>query len=757
MKSTSSGSNSTGSNSTNQQPLPGQTLEGVLERITYHNEENGYTVARVIPRGRSAEVTVVGKMTGINVGETLRMIGQWTTHPQYGRQFEIQSFTVQYPSTVDGIRKYLASGLIPGVGPVTATRIVDTFGIETLNIIENEPERLKEVPGIGGKRIDQISAAWEQQKQIKEIMVFLQSLDISTSMAVRIYREYGQSAFEIIHADPFRLAKDIFGIGFKTADKIARHLGMSPDAPARIRAGIVHALSAFTNDGHCFTESDPLITEASRLLEVPASLCYTQLDELIDQKELISEEGAIYLPAFLHAERGVARKLRQMQSSTRDRCAAFLSFNWDWAFSWLDQTGDIHLTDQQKAAVRMSLTKKISVLTGGPGTGKSTITASIIRLLNTRNASVLLAAPTGRAAKRLNETTGITAKTIHRLLEYSPSGRSSFSRDGENPLDADLIIIDETSMVDILLMYHLLNAIEDGSHLLLVGDMDQLPSVGPGNVLRDLIASEQIPVTRLETIFRQAEDSFIIENAHRINQGQMPVFSSNSSDFFLFPAEEPEKAAEWVFDLVTERIPRKFGVTPTEDVQVLSPMYRGAAGVSELNIGLQAKLNPPAFNKPEYGHGSRTFRQGDRVMQIHNDYERMVFNGDQGRISRIDLEEHIITVVFDGRDVNYEYAQLDELVHAYAISIHKSQGSEYPIVIIPLLTHHYRMLQRNLLYTAVTRAKKVVILVGNQKAIGRAVSNNKIAQRNTRLSARLKGIYTTDPPAQTFLDTLFDF
>jgi exodeoxyribonuclease V alpha subunit len=726
-----------------QTAFPLQELEGVLERLTFHNEENGYTVARLVPTGKSYEVTVVGTLAGVNVGESLRLFGLWTTHPQYGRQFEVRTYTVQHPATIEGVRKYLGSGLIKGIGPATANRIVDYFGLQTLEVIENEVHRLREVPGIGDKRTEQITTAWIEQKYIKEVMVFLQSYGVSSGLAVKIYKTYGDQSIPFIRSDPYRLARDIYGIGFKTADQIARKLGLAADAPARIQAGLLYSLSSLSDEGHCYATRPQLMAEAAKLLEIPASACSEQIDRLVNQREIAAEEDRLYLPPFLAAERGTAKKLRTIQLSGRDRLSVFQNIPWDQAFEWLDQTTTLQLTDGQKTAIRKALTEKVSVLTGGPGTGKSTIMASLIALLKKYNGSVLLAAPTGRAAKRLSETTGMDARTIHRLLEYSPTAEKPFLRDQANPLDADLIIIDETSMVDILLMNHLLNAVDTGSHLLLVGDVDQLPSVGPGHVLGDTIASQVVPVTRLETIFRQAEDSYIIVNAHRINQGEMPVFARQGRDFFLFPEEEAEKAADWVLDLVINRIPLKFGYQGSADIQVLTPMHRGAAGVSELNRRLQAGLNPPAPNKFEYQHGYRVLRENDRVMQIRNNYDRQVFNGDMGNISSIDLENQVVIVNFEGRLVGYDFAQLDELVHAYAISIHKSQGCEFPVVIIPLLISHYRMLQRNLVYTAVTRARQVVVLVGSKRAIRLALDNNRIVQRNTRLAERLRERYDT--------------
>jgi len=775
--------------------MPLQTLEGTLERLTFQNEENGYTVAKLIPKGKNYEVTVVGTLTGVNPGESVRLRGVWSTHPQYGRQFEVREYTVQLPATVEGIRKYLGSGLIKGVGPVNAGRIVDYFGLKTLDVIENDINRLREVPGIGEKRTALIARAWEEQKHIKEIMVFLQGHGVSTGLAVKIYKQYADQALAVVRNDPYRLAKDIYGIGFKTADKIAQQMGFTVDAPERIQAGLRYVLGTFSDDGHCFALRDELLDAAAELLEVSREACEPQLDTLVRLEEVIVENGewqmangepraknqqisesstqypvssnqhpatsiqhpatsiqppatsiqppatsnesAIFLPPFYYAERGVANKLRQLQTSTRDRLAVFQNVEWDKAFTWLADRNPIQLAEQQQAAVRMALTQKVSILTGGPGTGKTTITRSIIQLLQAKRCSVLLCAPTGRAAKRLSETTGLEAKTIHRLLEVKPAEGFRFARDQENPLDADMVIVDETSMVDILLMNHLLKAIEAGSHLLLVGDVDQLPSVGAGNVLRDLIASGVIPVTRLDTIFRQAEDSYIIVNAHRINRGEMPVCNGPARDFFLFTADDAERAADLILDIVAQRIPAKFGYDADRDIQVLSPMHRGAAGVGELNRRLQAVLNPPHPRKAESVHGSRVFRVGDRVMQIRNDYDRQVFNGDMGRVTALDLEEHTLTVDFDGMLVGYEFTELDELVHAYAVSIHKSQGSEFPVVVIPILTQHYMMLQRNLLYTGVTRAEKLVVLVGNPRAIAIAVHNDKIARRNTRLAERL--------------------
>ncbi|HOV48068.1 MAG TPA: ATP-dependent RecD-like DNA helicase [Anaerolineae bacterium] len=723
--------------------VPLQTLEGTLERITFQNEENGYTVAKVIPRSKTGEVTVVGELTGVSVGESLRLRGVWTEHPRYGRQFQVREYAVQLPATLEGLRKYLGSGLIRGIGPVNARRIVDYFGLQTLDVIERDVNRLCEVPGIGEKRTASIAAAWEEQKQIKEIMLFLQSHDVSTGLAVKIFKQYGDEAITVVQNTPYRLAKDIWGVGFKTADKIARQMGIAHDAPQRLEAGLRYTLSELSDEGHCFATRPQLLEAAAQLLEVPAAPCEAALAALIAAEEVIAEDEAIYLPPFFQAEQSVAAKLQLLLHSSRDRLSDFLALDWERAFAWLDGRNSFQLVEAQRRAVKMALTEKVALLTGGPGTGKTTITRAIIQLLRSRGHTVLLAAPTGRAAKRLSELTGLEAKTLHRLLEFKPAQGNRFLRDQENPLDADLIIVDETSMIDLLLIHHLLKAVEAGSHLLLVGDVDQLPSVGPGNVLQDLIASGVIPVTRLETIFRQADDSYIIVNAHRINRGELPLFPPEARDFFLFRQENPEQAAALVLDIVTRRIPEKFGLDAERDVQVLSPMHRGAAGVSALNRQLQEALNPPTPGKAQLTHGARTLRVGDRVMQIQNDYERQVFNGDMGHITAMDLEEQTVTVTFDDVVATYDFTELDALMHAYAVSIHKAQGSEFPAVVLPLLTQHYMMLQRNLLYTGVTRARTLVVLVGGMKAIAMAVRNDKIARRNTRLAQRLQGAPTT--------------
>jgi len=735
------------SNPSIQQPnLPYETLTGILERITYQNDETGYTIARVRQARQSGEITVVGNLLGVNIGETINLHGLWTLHPQYGRQFEIRHFTIEAPTTCEGIRRYLSNGLIRGVGTRTAAQLVEHFGLDTLKVLDETPERLCELPGIGKKRAAQILAGWEEQKQIKEIMFFLQSQGVSARLAGKIYKNYGDAAIGIVRANPYQLASDIEGVGFKTADQIARQTGIPVDSPMRIRAGLLFALESLASDGHCYARREQLVAETSSVLNLDPSLCQTQIQALLDRKELIQDGDLLYLRSMFHAESGTARQIHRLFISRTDRMPGFASAQREDLDHRIDEVSAIQLSDEQRNAIYAAITNKVSIITGGPGTGKSTIIRNIIELTMAAKHSVMLAAPTGRAAKRLSETTGLEARTIHRLLEYSPAASNQFARNAQNPLDTDMLIIDEMSMVDIYLMHHLMEAVAEGTHLVMVGDVDQLPSVGPGNVLRDLIDSGLLPVTRLMTIYRQEKDSHIILNAHRINHGEMPIFPKESKDFFLFAEDDARKITDWVVNLASERITNKFGYDPLQEIQVLSPIHRGEAGVTELNQRLQAVLNPAAPKKIELRHGSRVFREGDRVMQIHNDYDRLVFNGDIGFLQHIDLDGPILSVNFDGRAVDYDLSQLDDLLHAYAISIHKAQGSEFPVVIIPLLTRHYMMLQRNLLYTAVTRARKMVVLVGHRQAIATAVKNQQVSQRNTLLGKRLHAVLTNYIP-----------
>ncbi|MET9425233.1 ATP-dependent RecD-like DNA helicase [Streptomyces sp. NPDC006540] len=725
-------------------------LEGVLERITYANEENGYTVARV-DTGRGGDLlTVVGSLLGAQVGESLRMEGRWGSHPQYGKQFTVENYTTVLPATIQGIRRYLGSGLIKGIGPKIAERIVDHFGTDTLDVIEQEPKRLIEVPGLGPKRTKMIGVAWEEQKAIKEVMVFLQGVGVSTSIAVRIYKKYEDASISIVRNQPYRLAADVWGIGFLTADKIAQAVGIPHDSPERVKAGLQYALSQSTDQGHCFLPEEQLIADAVKLLQVDTGLVIECLAELAaDEEGVVRErvpgpEGgepvtAVYLVPFHRAELSLAGQVRRLLTAQDDRMPAFQDVAWDKALAWLaDRTG-AKLAPEQEAAVRLALTAKVAVLTGGPGCGKSFTVRSIVELARAKKAKVVLAAPTGRAAKRLAELTGAEASTVHRLLELKPGGDAAYDRD--RPLDADLVVVDEASMLDLLLANKLVKAVAPGAHLLLVGDVDQLPSVGAGEVLRDLLADGgPVPSVRLTRIFRQAQQSGVITNAHRINTG-LPPITSGLPDFFLFVEEETEDAGRVTVDVAARRIPAKFGLDPRRDVQVLAPMHRGPAGAGTLNGLLQQAITPARPDLPEKRFGGRVFRVGDKVTQIRNNYEKGrngVFNGTVGVVTALHLDDQRLTVLTDeDEEVPYDFDELDELAHAYAVTIHRSQGSEYPAVVIPVTTGAWMMLQRNLLYTAVTRAKRLVVLVGSRKAIGQAVRTVSAGRRCTGLAHRL--------------------
>ncbi|MFD7656109.1 ATP-dependent RecD-like DNA helicase [Actinosynnema sp. NPDC059797] len=712
-------------------------LEAVLERITFANEETGYTVARV-DTGRGGDlVTVVGSLLGAQPGESIRMRGRWGSHPQYGKQFVVEDYTTVLPATIQGIRRYLGSGLIKGIGPVLADRIVTHFGVGALDVIEHEPQRLVEVPKLGPKRTKMIAAAWEEQKAIKEVMVFLQGVGVSTSLAVRIYKQYNDKAIDVVREEPYRLANDVWGIGFRTADVIAKAVGIPHDSPQRVKAGLQFTLSEATNDGNCYLPENELIAAAIKILQVDAGLVIDCLAELVAEEGVVREvmpdgEPAIYLLAFHRAEISLANQLLRLLNADEERMPAFRRVDWGKAFAWLGA----ELEDKQRAAVQLALTRKVAVLTGGPGCGKSFTVRSIVRLALAKGARVVLAAPTGRAAKRLTELTGHEARTVHRLLELKPGGDAAYDRD--RPLDADLVVVDEASMLDLLLANKLVKAVAPGAHLLLVGDVDQLPSVGAGEVLRDVLADGgPVPNVRLTHIFRQAQQSGVVTNAHRINNGDYPLVQG-LPDFFLFPAEEAEDAAALTVDVVANRIPRKFGLKPRTDVQVLAPMHRGPAGAGGLNALLQEALTPSKPDLPERRFGGRVFRVGDKVTQMRNNYDKNVFNGTVGVVTAIDAVEQRLTVRTDEEeDVDYEFGELDELTHAYAMTIHRSQGSEYPCVVIPITNSAWMMLQRNLLYTAVTRAKKLVVLVGSRKAIGQAVRTVGAGRRHTALDHRL--------------------
>jgi exodeoxyribonuclease V alpha subunit len=732
---------------------PPATLEAVLERITYANEETGYTVARVATDRSSDLLTVVGPLLGAQPGESLRLRGRWTSHPQYGRQFQVEAYEAVLPATIQGIRRYLGSGLIKGIGPKMAERIVDHFGQATLEVIEQEPGRLVEVPGLGPKRTGMITAAWEEQKAIKEVMVFLQGMGVSTSLGVRIYKTYRDEAIEVVRREPYRLASDVWGVGFKTADQIAQRLGIPHDSPQRVKAGVQFALSEASDDGHCYLPEPELVAKATGLLGVDAELAGRCLEELVAEEGVVAEplpahlspdgpEGtgrAIWLVPFHRAEVALAGGLLRLLDAPVDRLASFQAVDWTVALDWLGRTMGVTLAPEQEAAVRLTLTQRVAVLTGGPGCGKSYSVRAIVALARAKQAKIVLAAPTGRAAKRLAELAGLEAATLHRLLQLRPGGDAAFDRD--HPLDADLVVVDEASMLDVLLANKLVKAVAPGAHLLVVGDVDQLPSVGAGEVLRDLLAADRLPRVRLTKVFRQAQQSGVVTNAHRINAGQPPI-TRGLDDFFLFPEDEPEQVADLVVDIVANRLPRRFGLDPAREVQVLCPMHRGPAGAGVLNERLQATLTPGREGLPERRFGGRVYRVGDKVMQIRNNYDKGtagVFNGSVGVVTALSMENSELRVLLDeDEEVAYGFDELDELTHAYAVSIHRSQGSEYPCVVVPLTMSAWMMLQRNLLYTAVTRAKRLVVLVGSKRALAKAVRTQGAGRRYTALTERLQ-------------------
>ena len=723
-------------------------LRGVVERITYQNPENGYTVLKCAVKNYNDLVTVIGNLLDVNVGSVLLIDGNWKVDSKYGRQFVAESWEETLPATVFGIEKYLGSGLIKGVGPKFAKRIVGLFGTDTMDVIECDISRLKEVEGIGEKRIRQIHESWERQKEIKNVMLFLQDHGVSTSFAAKIYRQYGNDSIAKVKENPFRLADDIWGIGFKTADSIAEKLGIGKEAFVRLRSGIMYTLSSLADEGHVYAYKGQLIKRATELLEAEESSIVMTLDQMLADKDVISEPvseekgDAIYLPPFYYAEVGVAAKIRKLlQNPAQDRL-------WTSLMEARKRTGNRDLSidvkkieakigmeydEIQADAIRQAAVSKIMILTGGPGTGKTTTTKGIISAYQSFGLKILLAAPTGRAAKRMTETTGLEAKTIHRLLECKPP--EGYQKNEENPLEGDVLIVDECSMIDLVLMNSLLKAIPAGMRVVLVGDIDQLPSVGAGNVLRDLIDSGVVPVIRLTRIFRQAQTSRIIMNAHRINEGQMPDLSNGKeTDFFFTTKEDPEEAVREIVSLVQHKLSRYYH-TPSSQIQVLTPMQKGVVGATNLNLALQEALNPQGDGLRRSGF---IFRRDDKVMQIRNNYDKEVFNGDIGIIESVDLQNRTLKVNFDQHVVEYESSELDELVHAYATTIHKAQGSEYPIVVMPVLMNHYVMLQRNLIYTGITRAKKILVMVGTRKALACAVRNVTVHRRNTLLKERLQ-------------------
>ena len=711
-------------------------LRCVVERVTYQNETNGYSVIKCRAKGYADLITVVGSMPEVHVGSVLTLSGEWTVNPKFGRQFTVSGFEETLPATVYGIEKYLGSGLVKGIGPKFAARIVRAFGAETLNVIEEDPDALLRVPGIGKLRVERIKKSWDEQKEIKNIMLFLQGHDVSTTHATKIYKTYGSDSIRVVKENPYRLADDIWGIGFRTADTIAEKLGVEKETAVRLRSGLLYTLNRLSDEGHCYARRDQLLKTGAELLAVEESVLPAVLDEMVRQDDVKTElidgkdsapgETAVYLPPFWFAETGTAKRLKQIFSSP-----ASVKVKPQGLEERIRRVTGLNYDPAQMDAIRCAAGSKILILTGGPGTGKTTTTLGILTAFRQAGAKILLAAPTGRAAKRLSETTGMEARTIHRLLEFKPP--EGCQKNEQNPLEGDVLILDECSMIDIMLMYSLLKAVPDSMTLIFVGDVDQLPSVGAGNVLRDLIDAGVFPVVRLTKIFRQAAASRIITNAHRINRGRMPDLSNGKqSDFFFLEEEDPETAAQEIVRLVKERLPRAYG---TRDIQVLTPMQRGAVGAANLNQVLQAALNADAAG---LRRGGTDYRLHDKVMQIRNNYDKEVFNGDIGTVCRVNTEDRELTVSFDGREVLYDVTELDELVLAYAATVHKSQGSEYPIVVMPVLMTHYVMLQRNLVYTGVTRAKKLMVMIGSTKALALAVRNVTVTRRNTMLKERLK-------------------
>ena len=735
-------------------------LSGQIERITFTSEETGFTIAQVKVQGRRDLVTVVGNLLAPAPGEVLEMHGEWTQHPRFGEQFKVIEFETKIPATVDGIKKYLGSGLIKGLGPVMADRIVKRFGKQTLKVIESNIERLAEVEGIGQKRIEMIAGAWEDQREIRDVMIFLQSHGVGSGYAAKIFKKYGKRSIAVVKENPYRLATDIFGIGFLSADKIAKNVGFENDAPLRVAAGILYVLQQLAGDGHACYPYEPLMDRCRGILNVEREAIVNALGGLaVDQKIVIEDvneniEGfkennkVVYLSLFHRCETGIGRRLRRLIDTPK----SIRSIDSARAVEWVQKQLSITLAENQAKAIQQAFENKVFVITGGPGTGKTTIINAILKILSKidsgippaeltgkKKAHIMLAAPTGRAAKRMAETTGHRAKTIHRLLEYSLQ-KGGFQRNEDQPLECDVLIIDEASMIDTILMHHLLKAVPHSAMLVLVGDIHQLPSVGAGNVLNDIIESGSVPVAALNEIFRQAKTSRIITNAHKINNGILPPIEPNdqfdpTNDFYFIENDDPEKVLEIILELAKKRIPQRFGYRAFDDIQILTPMHKGVVGASNLNHQLQAVLNP---GEGGLMRGDRSFRVNDKVMQVKNNYDKDVFNGDIGRISQIRHDDQEVIIFFDHRDVVYDFSELDEIVLAYAISVHKSQGSEYPVVVMPILTQHFVLLQRNLIYTAVTRGRNLVVMVGSRKALAIGVNNSKTQRRFTRLQSRLR-------------------
>jgi len=712
--------------------------QGRVDRILFTNEENGWCVVRLQPED-APPLTAIGPLLGVRQGDELRLSGRWVNHAKYGEQFEAESYVQVAPSTLDGLRRFLGSGKVRGLGEKRAAQVVDAFGLETLEVIENEPERLLEIRGIGPQTVDRIRESWDQHRGIQQIMIFLTGHGVPPGVAVKAFRRYGPGAVDVVRSNPYRLAEEVFGVGFLTADRIARQLGIPADAPERLEAGVLHTLNEASIQGHVFLPEDELLSAAAGLLEVDPGLMPSALAGLVARQLVVvhqrpDEPPAIYIPRLERAEATVAVDLSELLSTLPRRKPIILNT----AIAWYQGQAKIELAARQRKALGAALREKAVVITGGPGTGKTTLIRGVVQILGKKNRKVMLAAPTGRAAKRLAETTGHDARTIHRLLEFNPIHRA-FSRHRENPIEADCLVVDEISMLDIELAASLLEAVPPDCRLVLVGDADQLPSVGPGNVLADLIASDAVPVIRLEQVFRQAERSLIVANAHRINSGQMPVTDSNpdTSDFFFVTRDDAEEAANLAVDFAARRIPERYGLDPVWDIQVLSPMHRGVLGVTRLNERLRERLTPGGR---ELAVGWRRFRVGDKVMQVRNNYELDVFNGDIGQVEAIDFAKRLLTVRFDDRSVVIPSEDIEDVIPAYACTIHKSQGSEYPAVVIVLHHQHHVMLQRNLLYTAITRGRRLVVIVGSRRALARAVHNATVHTRHTLLAERLRAM-----------------
>jgi len=720
-------------------------LEGQIERITYSNEETGYTVAKLNVRGYYEPVTVVGNIIAPTPGEILSVMGAWIMHPKFGRQFNVESHSIKVPATVHGIKKYLGSGLIRGIGPVMASRIVKKFKQETLDVIENRTDDLIKIEGIGPKRIEMIKEAWREQREIRDLMIFLQTHGVGAGYAAKIFKRYGHGSLSVLTRNPYMLATDIYGIGFDTADKIAEKLGFEKNAPVRAEAGLLYVINQLADEGHVYYPYESLVEKCREILKVDQEVIVKAFGPVTYDGKIILEDinedldefepnkKAVYLSRFHVSENGITQNLTRLvsaQKSTRKIDA-------EKAIQWVHGMINLDLAQNQVEAVKKAISDKVMVITGGPGTGKTTIINAVIKIYRELGARILLAAPTGRASKRMSDATGFPAKTIHRMLEFSMQ-RGGFQRNQDNPLDVDVLILDEVSMIDTILMYHLLKAVPAKATLIMVGDVNQLPSVGAGSVLKDIIRSETVPVVELNEIFRQAEESQIIVNAHKINQGFIPELRQDRDgleDFYFIEQDDPEQVLRIITELVCNRIPKRFSLDPVHGIQVLSPMHKGIVGTGNLNTELQNSLNP---SKTGITRGDRIFRLNDKVMQIRNNYDKEVFNGDIGKITSIDHENQEITVTFDGIPVPYDFSELDEIIMAYAISVHKSQGSEYPAVIIPILPQHYVLLQRNLIYTAVTRGKRLVVIVGSKRALAMGIKNDRIMKRYTYLAERLK-------------------